>query len=684
MDLKAFKGLPHEFGGIDYTEGSEVEGGEFAVNIGKSGNEYIFDKNSSEGEKLSKEFKRLDANGRLSEDDPLALEAFDQIAREEALKHAQRSVNEKGVDPFRNMYEQGGQAANGGVKYATGGPMMNPAEVANVNPGAQYNTSMSYAPKTMEEHQRQTLGESRMRDSFGTQAMREAPTQQAFKEIGEAKEAGMLIGDIFLTPITSAFTGKSFSEMAMGDMGYTSSDATKRAVGDDTMTGTAFGYGFAESEGVISNMGTQFFNMMGADGGAMPKDKYAEGGSKGQQIGNAIDYPSGSLGSMIGGGSTGTPWMKIFEGVHNFKQGMKQATGPAIDEMIANNLGEEYVRQPIAGQPTTSSSNFGNLFGGMDFSKSKRGQTNTAPAGGATGETKQEGEQPVLDQGESFGLKPSAMDVNSSLYGSQNYFNPYTDFSSDPMFADPGRYSDVRIQYKKGGAKPIYGYYQNGGGKKKDESYDGMKDPAQWDIMQNYIASNDTRDRMSQAAVGSGDEMYAPYRVDNTCVAGVNCFEDLAGVQGIPDDIYNNRALRDFFESKEGKKSFRKVKNERPGDYVQFENTFDPRGINYPFHLGMVAGDNRYLGDGSSDNPLYYNTINKQPSIQTAGIEFTNTNPNFYRMRDKKNRKKVIDAALQAKQQGKDVIRPALGEEATGYLPLQQYRKNTPYPIAGL
>jgi hypothetical protein len=211
-----------------------------------------------------------------------------------------------------------------------------------------------------------------------------------------------------------------------------------------------------------------------------------------------------------------------------------------------------------------------------------------------------------------------------------------------------------------------------------------MKDPAQWDIMQNYIASNDTRDRMSQAAVGSGDEMYAPYRVDNTCVAGVNCFEDLAGVQGIPDDIYNNRALRDFFESKEGKKSFRKVKNERPGDYVQFENTFDPRGINYPFHLGMVAGDNRYLGDGSSDNPLYYNTINKQPSIQTAGIEFTNTNPNFYRMRDKKNRKKVIDAALQAKQQGKDVIRPALGEEATGYLPLQQYRKNTPYPIAGL
>jgi len=121
MDLKAFKGMPHEFGGIDYTDGSEVEGGEFAVNIGKSGNEYIFDKDSSEGAKLSKEYKRLDTNGRLGEDDPIALETFNQIAKEEALKHAQRSVNEKGVDPFRNMYDEGGKAANGGVKYANGG-----------------------------------------------------------------------------------------------------------------------------------------------------------------------------------------------------------------------------------------------------------------------------------------------------------------------------------------------------------------------------------------------------------------------------------------------------------------------------------------------------------------------------------------------------------------------------------
>jgi len=262
---------------------------------------------------------------------------------------------------------------------------------------------------------------------------------------------------------------------------------------------------------------------------------------------------------------------------------------------------------------------------------------------------------------------------------------------------------------KHGGAKPTYGYYANGGGKKKEEvkSYDGMKDPVQWDIMQNYIASNDTRDRMSQAAVGSGDEMYAPYRVDNTCVAGVNCFEDLAGIpssEGIPDDTYNNRLLKDFFESEEGKKLFRKAKNEKPGDYVQFEKKIRtiekklPNGeivniptgqFNYPFHLGMVTGDDRYLGDGSSNNPLYYTNINKEPSIQVSNLagldlEFNNINPNFYRMRDKKNRKKVIDAALQAKQQCKDVIRPTLGQEATSYLPLQQYRKNSQYPIAGL
>lgn len=134
MDLKAFKGMPHEFGGIDYTDGSEVEGGEFAVNIGKSGNEYIFDKDSSEGAKLSKEYKRLDTNGRLGEDDPIALETFNQIAKEEALKHAQRSVNEKGVDPFRNMYDEGGKAANGGVKYCDGG--VNNYATGGVNPRA--------------------------------------------------------------------------------------------------------------------------------------------------------------------------------------------------------------------------------------------------------------------------------------------------------------------------------------------------------------------------------------------------------------------------------------------------------------------------------------------------------------------------------------------------------------------
>ena len=426
MDLKAFKGLPHEFGGIDYTEGSEVEGGEFAVSIGKSGNEYIFDKNSSEGEKLSKEFKRLDANGRLSEDDPLALEAFDQIAREEALKHAQRSVNEKGVDPFRNMYEQGGQAANGGVKYATGGPMMNPAEVANVNPGANYNTSMSYAPKTMEEHNRQTQGESRMRDSFGTQSMREAPTKFGIKEIGAAKEVGALMGDIFLTPITSAFTGKSFSEMTMEDQGYSSSDTTKRAVGDDTMTGTAYGHMFAESEGVISNLGSSFF---GKEGGAMPKDKYAQGGASGQKD------------MYMGGGG----WMQLFEGIHNVRQTSKQIAGPALDANTADRMGSDYIRQPIAGPPTTSGQ-------GVQIPQKQPGEGGerelVIPESGLDQEW-------MMDPNQTYAM-PGPSDT-TSMVG--------TDVPIDLGIGNSGGSFDSFGGFKNGGAKKaVYGYYANGGG----------------------------------------------------------------------------------------------------------------------------------------------------------------------------------------------------------------------------
>ena len=459
MELKAFKGMPHEFGGIDYTEGSEVEGGEFAVQIGKNGNEYIFDKNSSEGERLSKEYKRLDKNGRLSEDDPLALETFDQIAREEALRHAQRSVNEKGIDPFRNMYEQGGQAANGGVKYATGGPMMNPAEVPNVNPGAQYNTSMSYAPKTAEEYYRQTQGESRMRDSFGTQTMRERETDKAFKEIGKAEEFGMLVGDMFLTPITSAVTGKSFSEMAMGSQNYTSSDATKRAVGDDTMTGTAFGYGFAESEGMISNLGSSFF---GKQGGAMPKHKYAQGGASGQKD------------MYMGGGG----WMQLFEGIHNVRQTSKQMAGPAIDANTANNMGEEYVRNPIAGLPTTS------------------GQGITIP-------------QKEFDP-ETSKLPPSP--EGTINYGGMSYaHDTMGPFPMDATVSQGG--TEVPI-WKKGGAKPIYGYYAHGG----SHSYTDKIKEAENDLNQSLgnpmsKAFDDFSNELQNNPRLAGDDMYLdPYR----------------------------------------------------------------------------------------------------------------------------------------------------------------------------
>jgi len=335
------------------------------------------------------------------------------------------------------------------------------------------------------------------------------------------------------------------------------------------------------------------------------------------------------------------------------------------------------------------------------------------PIGGAIGAVIKGVTKPLMEKKRAKDQQDAAdREFKSNLAFSRNEELDKQVQSNVYQNVDSGRATDYYpyLFSKEGGAlpknkKPIYGYYQNGGGKKKEESYDAMKDPVQWDVMQNYIASNDTRNRMSQAAVGSGDEMYAPYRADNTCVAGVNCFEDLAGVQGIPDDIYNNRALKKFFESKEGKKSFRKAKNEKPGDYVQFEEkirteNFElPNGeiisiptgqFNYPYHIGMVTGDDIYLGDGSRNNPLYYSTIHKGPSAEVSNlagmgidIEYNNINPNFYRMRNRKDKQKVIDAALQAKQQGKDVIRPAFGDEEPLYLPMQQYRKNTPYPIAG-
>lgn len=586
MELKAFKGMPHEFGGIDYTEGSEVEGGEFAVEIGKSGNEYIFDKNSSEGERLSKEYKRLDKNGRLTEDDPLALEAFDQLAREEALKHAQRSVNEKGIDPFRNMYDQEGQAANGGVKYAAGG-----AKDMYFTGGAAGGFNMSLLTDMMGGAD----GILGMTDLMGsTQGERGGQTTQSpmdFAAMFKSEEATQDLAEAQqqIDAVPNAISGASgiggmIGGLVRGDSkaGQLKEPVSFRDPGDERSR----------------SQGPEFHKMEGKDYAA----SHLEGAASGAMTGLQVAGPWGALGGAILGGVINPIKDKIQE-----DKIQKEAT-EAFNRKLKE-AGEDEIRQSM--------------------------------------------------------MNAIAMDVDGTA------------------LIDKDRYAGVM---RNGGAKPIYGYYANGGGKKEERSYDGMKDPVQWDVMQNYIASNDTRNRMSQAAVGSGDEMYAPYRADNTCVAGVNCFEDLAGIpssEGIPDDVYNNRLLNQFFESKEGKKLFRKVKNERPGDYVQYEKLISNKGFNYPYHVGMVTGDDIYLGDGSRTNPLYYSNIYKEPSIQSAGVQFVNENPNFYRMRNKKDRQKVIDAALQAKQQGKDVIRPAFGDEEPLYLPMQQYRKNTPYPMAG-
>jgi hypothetical protein len=713
MDLKAFKGLPHEFGGIDYTEGSEVEGGEFAVNIGKSGNEYIFDKNSSEGEKLSKEFKRLDANGRLSEDDPLALEAFDQIAREEALKHAQRSVNEKGIDPFRNMYDEGGQAANGGVKYAAGGAkdmyffggmmggmgsMMGGMSGGSGGSGGigsflgafsggggdNLTGAMGTDPYMMDPLQMQNQP-SRSEMSGGYELVTDGPTSY--------------INNLTGTGRNDAINLNPQDNLSYNTPQMPSAPAPQQRLATDPMTSmpTMDSYQLPTQQ-------TPQMPTVATDDTARTDHLLAQSNLKQEQAANAPQETKEGSGmiSGIGRGLEG-----LIKSTNNAGAVEQQASYRSSPDDLTLSKGTKYV-QP--NQADYAGSAIGGFASGFETGNQMGGPVAGAVMGVIQGiaeplmeKSRAKKQQDAADKEFKNNLAFSRIDELKT----QQQNNIAQDINSGKGATDyhPGLFS------KQGGALPkekgVYGYYANGGGKKKEESYDGMKDPAQWDIMQNYIASNDTRDRMSQAAVGSGDEMYAPYRVDNTCVAGVNCFEDLAGIpssEGMPDDVYNNRLLNEFFKSKEGKKLFRKAKNEKPGDYVQFEKRIRtieqelPNGeivniptgqFNYPFHLGMVTGDDRYLGDGSRNNPLYYSNINKEPSVQIpnlAGLdlEFNNINPNFYRMRDKKNRQKVIDAALQAKQQGKDVIRPTLGQEATGYLPLQQYRKNSQYPIAGL
>tara|TARA_R110002020_G_scaffold117882_2_gene269405 strand:+ start:1247 stop:3784 length:2538 start_codon:yes stop_codon:yes gene_type:complete len=483
MDLKAFKGLPHEFGGIDYTEGSEVEGGEFAVKIGKSGNEYIFDKNSSEGEKLSKEYKRLDTNGRLSEDDPLSLETFDQIAREEALKHAQRSVNEKGIDPFRNMYDQGGQAANGGVKYATGGVRHSSYGNATNEPTGSQSGSMGQyvnAPLQPEDRMRTT--------SFGNQNMRLESDNVAYRGATTGEAVGWTIMDTLFSPMTTAFTGKSPSEMGMADAGIRSDDITRNALGDQSSVGSGFGIGFAESEGVISDMGTQFFNMMGDDGGAMPKDKYSGGGAfemsggmSGGGGGGGFDFSS-MMGGMSGGGMSGgggTPWMKIFEAIHNFRQGIKKVAGPGVDNKIAREMGDEYVRQPLTAGNTTTNSGIGDFFSGMAPDK-KGGNTTQGDAEAMKAIINAMGNEKEIDysalgsvynmQNPDENLLAGSFGGYGSEYNSQG-FSGSNQLGGDSLLTpvDFGG-SSAFGGFKNGGAKKgVYGYYANGGGKKKEE-----------------------------------------------------------------------------------------------------------------------------------------------------------------------------------------------------------------------
>lgn len=123
--IKEFKGLPHEFGGLDYTDDAEVEGkldkngkpavGERAYTPVGSDNEYIFSLDSLQ----HKDIQKLDKNlSKRPEGDRITAETWHKKMGELVQEDMKRQISE-GKDPFNTGNQF--QRKQGGVKYATGG-----------------------------------------------------------------------------------------------------------------------------------------------------------------------------------------------------------------------------------------------------------------------------------------------------------------------------------------------------------------------------------------------------------------------------------------------------------------------------------------------------------------------------------------------------------------------------------
>ena len=97
---------------------------------------------------------------------------------------------------------------------------------------------------------------------------------------------------------------------------------------------------------------------------------------------------------------------------------------------------------------------------------------------------------------------------------------------------------------------------------------------------------------------------------DNTCVETVKDFYSKAGINAIPQDVYNNREfLKNFKEY--GFEEVLDQKELQPGDVLQYyygpdseDVKEDPSYLNFPYHMGVYVNPGEYIGDGDSKAPI--------------------------------------------------------------------------------
>lgn len=82
---------------------------------------------------------------------------------------------------------------------------------------------------------------------------------------------------------------------------------------------------------------------------------------------------------------------------------------------------------------------------------------------------------------------------------------------------------------------------------------------------------------------------------DNTCVQTVKEFYNRAGIDAMPDDVYNNRFFKENYK-KYGFEEITDQKDLKKGDILQYEYGED----NYPYHMGVYISPGQYIGAGTS------------------------------------------------------------------------------------